>query len=290
MQFLTEITSGWSDYELLDSGNGQRLERWGKYTLIRPDPQAIWQKKFPALWEKIDARFIRTSAERGTWQKKTTIPAYWPLSYGQLKFRIELTSFKHTGLFPEQAVQWDWMMQKIQSARTPVKVLNLFGYTGAATIACAAAGASVVHVDASKPGITWARENTILSGLQDKPVRWIVDDTMKFVAREIRRGNRYEGIIMDPPIYGHGPNGETWDLMRHLPQLVRDCTQLLSPTSLFFIINSYAVSASAYMLGNLMSDFVNKKGVVTVGELALQEQEGKRLLSTGIFARWEVKS
>ncbi len=281
MEILT--TRGWSDYELLDSGNGYRLERFGSYTIAKPDPQAIWLPQLSQVeWEKADATF-----DKDTWVKKTDLPEKWLLKYEDISFYAKLTPFKHTGLFPEQHLHWEFIRSSITKSNRSVKVLNLFGYTGIASLVAAAAGAQVTHVDASRPAITWARENQELSSLSDKPIRWILDDALKFVEREIRRGNTYEGIIMDPPVYGHGPTGEVWDFPKSFPELMKACSQVLSPQPLFVIVNAYALSASSLMLENVMRDYL-KKGNIQVGELVLEEKTHKRPLSTGIFARWSA--
>ncbi len=283
-------TKGWSDYELLDTGFGQRLERYGTYVLSRPDPQICWKPQLPkAAWEQADASFIKTTTEAGKWKKRTLIPDKWLLTYKDLSFWAEPTPFKHTGIFPEQHLQWDWMREQIRNAGRQIHMLNLFAYTGIASLAAAAEGAKVTHLDASKPSVTWAHENQIASGLQDKPIRWIVDDAIKFTSREAKRGVKYDAIIMDPPVYGHGPKGERWDFMKDIPLLFQNCTNILSERPLFMIINAYAISASALSLGNLMADYVSELGGQTeVGELALQEKSANRLLSTGIFARWKI--
>ena len=218
-------TASWSDYELIDTSAGERLERWGNIILVRPDPQIIWNTpKENPLWEKAHARYFRSSSGGGSWQEYKKVPPMWKIQYQGLTFQLKTMGFKHTGIFPEQAVNWDFCMEKIRRAGRPVRVLNLFGYTGAASLACAKAGAQVCHVDASKGMVQWAKENAVASGLADKPVRWLVDDCVKFVQREQRRGNTYDGIIMDPPSYGRGPNGEVWKLEEQLYGLV----QLLS--------------------------------------------------------------
>ena len=284
MQILTN--PGWKDYELLDSGDGMRYERFGPYQTIRPDPQAIWQPSLPKIdWQDADVRFQRTHADKGKWLFKRHLPEKWLMQWENLSFWVKLTSFKHTGVFPEQSLQWDFIQKSITQTKQPVSVLNLFGYTGIASIAAASAGAKVTHVDASKPSITWARDNQIASKLQNKHIRWILDDAGKFVEREIKRGNTYDAIIMDPPVYGHGPTGQIWKFSEDFPKLFEQCTKLLSQQPLFIIVNAYAISSSALMLGNVMSDFL-PKGTLDVGELALEEKTSKRLLSTGIFARW----
>ncbi|MDP3941234.1 MAG: class I SAM-dependent methyltransferase [bacterium] len=300
MQILT--TKGWDGYELVDSGDGMRLERFGKYLLVRPDPEAIWKKQNEEEWAKADAVFVEEGG-KPHWEHRSEMPASWLVKYNALTFQARLSPFKHTGIFPEQVVNWEFLAGVIASeakqsheiaASTPSprndsspNILNLFGYTGAATLVCAAVGAKVTHVDASKPATSWARENQKLSGLEEKPIRWIMDDATKFVAREIRRGVKYDGIIMDPPVYGHGPGGEVWDFHRSFPELVSLCRQVLSPHPIFFLVNAYAISSSAIMLKNVLSDYLlDLGGECEYGEIALEEKIGKRLLSTGIFARW----
>jgi len=284
---LIEKTSGWADYSLLDSGDGYRLEKFGQFILARPDPQIIWSKKSLGEW-KADAIFRRTSADRGFWEKKNPrLPEKWLMSYKNLFFWVKLSPFKHTGVFPEQSVQWDWITAQVFQAKRPLNILNLFGYTGIASLAAAKAGARVTHLDASRPAIAWARENQEASKLTDKPIRWIVDDALKFTGREIKRKVKYDGIIMDPPIYGHGPAGEKWDFNRDFPSLLANCRQILSDRPLFILVNAYAISSSALMLENVLADCTKGLGGrVESGELALQEKDGGRLLSTGIFGRW----
>lgn len=235
----------WKDYELLDASDGERLERWGKYVLVRPDPQVIWrdEKRHPA-WEKADAVYRRASTGGGAWQENS-LPASWDITYRELRFHIHPTGFKHTGLFPEQAANWDWFSKLIRDANRPIRVLNLFAYTGGATVAAAAAGASVCHVDAAKGMVAAARENARLSGLADAPIRYIVDDCKKFVEREIRRGSRYEAVIMDPPSYGRGPTGEVWKIEEAIDKLVALTTEVLSDKPLFYLLNSYTTGLSA---------------------------------------------
>lgn len=273
----------WDEYELLDSGNGKRLERFGKFTISRPDPQVIWKPHLEETsWQKADAAF-----EKDRWIHKTRIPEKWPLRYKNLTFYAKLSPFKHTGIFPEQISQWDWLTQKLSAANHPTRILNLFGYTGIASLICASQKAEVTHVDASYPTIGWARENQAASGLTDKPVRWILDDAVKFTSREVKRGIHYDGIIMDPPVYGHGPKGEKWDFNKNFPELLDICNKLLTPDPLFILINAYAISASSIMLENVLADITNKLGgTLESGELALKETDTNRLLSTGIFARW----
>ncbi len=302
MQILS--TSGWKDYELIDSGGGMRYERFGPYKTVRPDPQAIWQPCLsPLEWQEADVQFQQLSSEKGKWNFKRHLPEKWLMQWKNISFWVRLTSFKHTGVFPEQVLQWEWINSRIDDRKSKIgvenrklkvdppssntSVLNLFGYTGIASIVAAHAGAKVTHVDASKPSITWARDNQIASKLQDKPIRWILDDAVKFVEREIKRGNTYDAIIMDPPIYGHGPTGQIWKFNENFPKLMENCTKLLSNKPLFVIVNAYAISSSALMLENVLQDFL-PKGSIDVGELALQETSSKRLLSTGIFARWQA--
>lgn len=285
------VASKWDEYELLDSGEGYRLERFGKYILSRPDPQCIWQKKLPdEMWKKSNAHYARVGVkDKGVWKTLTPVPASWIVKYNNLAFNARLTPFKHTGIFPEQSAHWDFITEQIEKVKRPVTVLNLFAYTGGATLAAAAAGAHVTHVDASKPAISWARENQASSNLTDKPIRWILDDVGKFVERELRRGKTYDGIIMDPPVYGHGPGGEVWDFTEDYPHLLHVCAKLLSDQALFVITNAYAISSSSIMLENVFKDVLSKKGVITAGELALQERS-ERLLSTGLYARWTAHS
>jgi 23S rRNA (cytosine1962-C5)-methyltransferase len=279
-------TLGWSDYALLDSGNGRRLERFGSYTLNRPDPQALWLQKLPNTeWEKADAIFRKTDSGEEKWKKIPDFPQKWHLAYKDVSFYAKLAPFKHTGIFPEQHVQWDYLDSLISSSKKKVRVLNLFAYTGIASLIAAAKGATVTHVDASYPAIGWARENQALSNLTDKPIRFILDDALVFCEREVRRGNTYDIIIMDPPVYGHGPKGEKWDFPKSFPTLLNACKKLLPPDALCLLINAYAISSSALMLQNMLQD-LSLGGKIEVGELALQEQTGKRLLSTGIYAQW----
>lgn len=281
-------TKDWQDYELLDCSEGERLERWGNVVLIRPDPQVIWNtpKEHP-LWHRADARYIRSKEGGGHWECRKKLPENWNIGYRDLKFKISPTGFKHTGLFPEQAVNWDMMREKIAGAGRSIKVLNLFAYTGGATLAAASAGASVCHVDAAKGMVHWARENAELSSLAEKPVRWIVDDCAKFVEREIRRGNTYDAIIMDPPSYGRGPGGEVWKLEDQIYDLVKLCTGVLSDDPLFFLLNSYttglSASAMAYVLGVNMQKFGGK---VSAEEIGLSVTASGMVLPCGSSAIW----
>jgi len=282
------IAKNWKDFEVLDASSGEKLERWGKYTLIRPDPQVIWSTPKSSAWDKADARYLRSSSGGGRWEQRSLPGTRWQIGYGELRFRIQPTNFKHTGLFPEQAVNWDWLDGRIRSAGRPVRVLNLFAYTGGATLACAAAGAEVCHVDASKGMVGWARENAALSGLKDKPVRWIVDDCKKFAERELRRGNRYDGILMDPPSYGRGPGGEVWKLETAVYDLVALCAGLLSEDSLFFLLNSYTTGLSAsvmeYMLGVTVGK--NRGGTLRSDEIGLPVKGSGLNLPCGSTAIW----
>ncbi len=282
-------TANWKDYELIDTSGGERLERWGNVILIRPDPQIIWNtpKKSP-LWKQANARYSRSQTGGGSWQNFKSVPAMWKIGYDGLTFQLKTMGFKHTGIFPEQAVNWDFAMEKIRTANRPVKVLNLFGYTGAATLACLKAGAQVCHVDASKGMVSWARENAATSGLADRPVRWIVDDCMKFVQREQRRGNTYDGIIMDPPSYGRGPNGEVWKLEEQLYSLVEQCVPVLSDNPLFFILNSYTTGLSPAVMEYLLGVMIGTKhgGSVSSSEIGLPVIETGLTLPCGSTAIW----
>ena len=255
-----EVAKNWKDYEIIDMANGEKLERWKDIYLVRPDPQIIWKNPlFPNKWSNIHARYKRSSKGGGAWEYKKKIPESWKVQYKDLTFLIKPMGFKHTGLFPEQAVNWDWMIQKIQKEKRPVQVLNLFAYTGGASVACSYAGASVCHVDSSKGMVAWAKENMVASGLENKPIRYIVDDVVKFVNREIRRGHKYDAIIMDPPSYGRGANGEVWKFEENLTQLVELCSKILSDKPLFFLINSYTTGISSMVLENLLNINIAKK-------------------------------
>ena len=258
--------------------------------LIRPDPQIIWKNKsFPEKWNKANARYNRSSSGGGAWKYNSKMPENWQIKYKDLVFNIKPMGFKHTGLFPEQAVNWDWMISKIQNAKREIKVLNLFAYTGGATVACSYAGASVCHVDSSKGMTTWAKENIVSSGLKDKPVRFIVDDVVKFVNREIRRGNKYDGIIMDPPSYGRGTNGEVWKFEDNISDLVELCSKVLSDKPLFFLINSYTTGISSTVLENILRLNIKKDGKFSHGEIGLPMTNSKLILPCGIYGKWESK-
>lgn len=284
-----EIARDWKDYEILDMANGEKLERWGNIILIRPDPQIIWKEKtYPEKWKIANAKYSRSNTGGGAWQYKKKLPEAWQIRYKDLTFNIKPMGFKHTGLFPEQAVNWDWMINKIKSEKREIKVLNLFAYTGGATVACSYAGASVVHVDSSKGMVSWAKENIASSGLEKRPVRFIIDDVTKFVQREIRRGNKYDAIIMDPPSYGRGKNGEVWQFENNISDLVELCTQVLSENPLFFLINSYTTGISSKVLENILSLKLKiKKGKLSSGEIGLPMKDSGLVLPCGIYGRWE---
>ena len=282
------IADGWNDYELLDCGSGEKLERWGGQILVRPDPQAIWETpRENRGWRSAQGRYHRSSSGGGHWEKEK-LPESWQVKYKDLTFQVKPMNFKHTGLFPEQAVNWDFAREKIERAGRPVRVLNLFAYTGGATVACAASGAQVCHCDAAKGMVSWAKENARVSGLENAPIRWIVDDCAKFVEREIRRGRTYDAIIMDPPSYGRGPGGEVWKLEDNLFPFVRLCTQVLSERPLFVIINSYTTGLAPSVLGYLLSLLVKEKfgGRVTWDELGLPVTETGLALPCGATGRW----
>ncbi|MCY1713767.1 class I SAM-dependent methyltransferase [Caproiciproducens galactitolivorans] len=285
-------TANWKDYELIDTSEGERLERWGNVVLIRPDPQIIWNTpKDDPLWRGANARYNRSSTGGGSWQEMKKVPPMWKIGYGELTFQLKTMGFKHTGIFPEQAVNWDFAMDKIRGANWPVKVLNLFGYTGAATLACLKAGAEVCHVDASKGMVAWAKENAAASGLSDRPVRWLVDDCVKFVQREQRRGNTYDGIIMDPPSYGRGPNGEVWKLEEQLYPLVDLCVPILSENPLFFLLNSYTTGLSPAVMEYLLGVLIQKKfgGRISSDEIGLPVTRSGLVLPCGSTAIWESR-
>ncbi len=282
----------WVDYELLDASGGERLERWGEFILIRPDPQVLWDTpKTHPMWKRAHARYHRSNTGGGHWETLRPLPDSWQIGYGDLRFNLKPMGFKHTGLFPEQAVNWEDMADAIRTAGRPIKVLNLFGYTGGATLACVAAGAHVTHVDASKGMVSWGRENAVESDLADRPMRWLVDDCGKFVQREQRRGNKYDAILMDPPSYGRGPNGEVWKLEEQIFPLVRDCVSLLSDTPLFFYINSYTTGLSPsvmqYILHALIPEHLG--GVIDADEIGLPVTANGWVLPCGSTARWRSK-
>ena len=296
-----KVANNWKDYEILDMANGEKLERWNNIYLVRPDPQIIWNdKQYPEKWKQANARDNRSSTGGGHWDYKKRLPDSWQIKYKNLTFNIKPMGFKHTGIFPEQAVNWDWMMDKIQNeiktTNREVKVLNLFAYTGGATVACLYAGASVCHVDSSKGMVAWAKENVVSSRLQERPVRYIVDDVVKFVQREIRRGNKYDAIIMDPPSYGRGANGEVWKFEENLPMLIEICMQVLSDDPVFFLINSYTTGTSSMVLENLLKMNMRKKygkraddGIFENGEVGLPMTDSDFILPCGIYSKWVKK-
>ncbi len=282
------LTTTWKDFEVLDTGDGEKLERWGDVILRRPDPQTIWPKAAPELWRGAQAHYHRSEKGGGEWEFFARLPERWVISHQGLRFYVRPTGFKHTGLFPEQAANWVWMADTIrQSGRRDVKVLNLFGYTGGATLACAQAGAQVTHVDAAKGMVQWAKENRELSGLPETSCRWIVEDALRFVQREIRRGNHYDGILMDPPSYGRGPSGEVWKLENELYGLVDTCAQVLSERPLFYLINSYTTGFQASVLSNMLEKCVVSRfgGSVDSQELCLPVRAGG-VLPCGATGRW----
>lgn len=282
------IADKWKDYEVLDTSGGEKLERWGDYLLVRPDPQVIWNTpKLLKGWRAPNGHYHRSKKGGGEWEF-FNLPQQWSIRYRELTFNLKPFSFKHTGLFPEQAANWDWFGEKIRTAGRPVKILNLFAYTGGATLAAAAAGAAVTHVDASKGMVTWAKENAASSGLSEAPIRWLVDDCMKFVEREIRRGSRYDGIIMDPPSYGRGPKGEIWKIEDSIHLFIQKCAQLLSPEPLFFLVNSYttglAPAVLTYMISTELKAF---SGRVESQEIGLPVAASGLILPCGASGRWE---
>lgn len=289
LQLIT--SSGWKDYDLLDSGAGYKLERFGSYILIRPEAEAIWK---PALsqksWNQAHARYHPSGEETaGRWEFFQQLPEHWALQYQGLKFWVQTSASRHIGVFPEQASQWDWIGDQVKSAQRPLQVLNLFGYTGLASLAAARAGAKLTHVDASRKVIAWARENQLLSGLGEAPIRWIVDDALKFIQRESRRGTHYDGLILDPPKFGRGPKGEVWEFYKLIPELLQSCRQVMSAQPQFVILTAYAVKASAitlyYALQEMMAGY---QGVFSAGEMILTEKSFGRLLSTAIFTSWSA--
>lgn len=282
------VANNWKDYQVLDTSRGEKLERWGEYYLVRPDPQVIWDtKRENKHWKRMNGHYHRSSKGGGQWEF-FDLPEQWSIQYHNLTFQLKPFSFKHTGLFPEQAVNWDWFSDKIKNANRPIKVLNLFAYTGGATLAAAAAGAQVTHVDASKGMVTWAKENAKSSGLENAPIRWLVDDCGKFVEREIRRGNKYDAIIMDPPSYGRGPKGEIWKIEESLYPFVKLCTQILSDKPLFVLINSYTTGLQPAVLHYILSTEMKKfGGKVTADEIGLPVKDNGLVLPCGASGRWE---
>ena len=286
--------SDWKDYQCLDAGDGEKLETWKGILLRRPDPQAIWPKDTKSNWSHVDAHYHRSKSGGGSWEYKKKLPESWTIDYKGLTFKVSPTGFKHTGIFPEQAVNWDWMSNLIQQHKEEeIRILNLFAYTGCATMACSKAGASeVVHVDASKGMVQWAKENRDLSGLTENKIRFIVDDCLKFVEREKRRGHTYHGILMDPPSYGRGPNGEMWKFEKEITTLIKATTEILDENALFYLINSYTTGFSSTVLENMLKTMVlpsHPNGNVETGEIAIPLQNRDLLLPCGIYGRWERK-
>lgn len=284
------VSSDWKEYECISAGDGEKLERWGNVILRRPEPLAMWSVKKESCWKETDGFYHRSNQGGGYWDFKKKLPEYWTVSYKELTFKVSPTNFKHTGLFPEQATNWDFSMNKIKNAKRDIKVLNLFAYTGAATMAASKAGAiEVVQVDASKGMTEWAKENMKLCGLENNRIRFIVDDCLKFVQREARRGNKYDAIIMDPPSYGRGPNGEVWKFEHNLDILLNACLEILSDKPLFFLINAYTTGISSTVLLNMLKTTLEKKygGKIDAGEIGLPITENELILPCGIYGRWE---
>ncbi len=290
---MTKIANQWKDYECLDAGDGMKLERWGTILLARPDPQVIWHKGNPDLWNNADAIYHRSSSGGGSWEYKKKIPKEWQISYGNLTFKVSPTNFKHTGLFPEQATNWDYIMQKVKEAKHDLRILNLFAYTGGATMAASYAGAKeVVHVDSSKGILTWAKENMQLSHLEHHTIRFLQDDCFKFIEREKRRGRTYHAIIMDPPSYGRGPSGETWKLEDNLYEFLIKVIDILDQDLAFLLINTYTTGLSPMVLENILKDLLTKKYPniqIECGEIALPITTKDQMLPCGIYARCEIK-
>ena len=283
-------TTGWSDYALIDSGDGRKLERYGRFTVVRPEPQCFWKPAQPELWDKADAVFDpEGDDEDGRWSFRGKAIDLFPLAWNDVRFNSRFTPFRHLAFFPEQAANWEWLDARVRTLQRP-KILNLFGYTGVASLACSAAGAEVTHVDASKKSVNWARENAALSGLEDRPIRWIVEDARKYVAREVRRGSKYHGIILDPPKYGRGPTGEVWRLFEDLPQLVHDCAALLADDASFLLLNAYAARISGLSLAHLTAEATaGRGGVIDWGELALVEESPRGAeIGLSFFSRWSA--
>ncbi|TAJ70440.1 MAG: class I SAM-dependent rRNA methyltransferase [Phenylobacterium sp.] len=287
-------TTGWADYALLDSGHGRKLEQYGPYKVVRPEPQCLWTPRLPQdVWDAADAVFDPSDEEdAGRWRFKGKPLETWPLGWGEVKFHGRFTAFRHLAFFPEQAANWSWLDAQVRAASdggAQPRVLNLFGYTGVASLVMAAAGAAVTHVDASKKAVAWARENATLSGLADRPVRWIVEDAKKYVQREVRRGSTYDGIILDPPKYGRGPDGQVWRLFEDLPEMAGLCAQLLSQSARFLVLNAYAERISGPALAGLLAEKLEGRGGrIEWGELALEEQRGDRAIGMSFYARWSA--
>ena len=283
------LSNEWKDYECIDAGNGEKLERWGDVIFRRPDPQAMWNVEYNDAWKNVDGHYFRSVKGGGEWKFNKKLDDRWTINYKHLTFKVSPTNFKHTGLFPEQATNWDFMMDKIKKQKRKIKVLNLFAYTGGATMAISSAGADVVHVDASKGMTEWAKENMRLSGLENNFIRFIVDDCLKFVEREYRRGNKYDAIVMDPPSYGRGPNGEVWKFEESLYKLIDACMKILSDEPVFFLVNSYTTGISSIVLENILKTTVLKKypdGTVDAGDVGLPITRDNLVLPCGIYGRW----
>ena len=281
----------WKDYALLDSGDGKSLERFGKYLLIRPRPQAVWPRSLASSeWKKANATLIEEKQEYGgKWNILNPMDKSWTVNYKDLKFQLQLASSRHVGIFPEQATHWDWMRSQIDASKTPLRVLNLFGYTGATTVAAAASGAEVTHVDSSKHAVSWANLNVKLSGLKEKPIRWVVEDTLKFIKREARRGNTYHGIVMDPPKFGRGSSGEVWDFFKKTPELIEACKDILAPDARFIVMTAYAITASALVTHQAVEQIVGDRGKFESGELVTKEESAGHMISHAIYTRWSSK-
>jgi 23S rRNA (cytosine1962-C5)-methyltransferase len=283
------VADKWTEYEVLDCGDGEKLERWGKYIFIRPDPQVIWPKASPELWKNYDAIYRRSSKGGGAWDFVGKIPGHWIINYRAFKFKVRPTGFKHLGLFPEQQVNWDWIGDTIRNARAPISVLNLFGYTGGATLAAAAANASVCHVDAARSMVDWCRENAVLCGLAKASIKYIVDDCLAFVRREIRRGKSYDAIIMDPPSFGRGKRGEVWKLEDNLWELLSECRKLMAKAPLFLLVNAYTTNLSPLVLANMVRGVLSKQGGrIEGGEIGLPVKSDGKILPCGIYCRWQA--
>ncbi|MBS0491935.1 MULTISPECIES: class I SAM-dependent methyltransferase [unclassified Phenylobacterium] len=284
-------TTGWADYALLDSGGGRKLERYGPYTVVRPEPQAMWDPRLPQdAWDKADAVFDPSDEEdAGKWRFRGKPKESWPMAWGDVRFHARFTAFRHLAFFPEQAANWAWLDQRVRALPGQPRILNLFGYTGVASLVCAAAGAHVTHVDASKKAIAWARENAALSGLDDRPIRWICEDARRYVQREVRRGSRYDGIILDPPKYGRGPDGEVWRLFENLPELSALCAELLGENASFLLLNAYAERISGAALSSLCAaKLCGRAGAIDWGELTLVEDAGDRQIGMSFYGRWSA--
>ncbi len=284
-----EEVAGWADYHLLDSGEGKTLEKIGPYLLIRPEAQAIWQKSKPELWKQAHAMRIEESKEYGGhWNFLKPMDKTWQIAYKDLRCQLKVATSRHVGIFPEQAVHWDWMTTRVKKARKPFKMLNLFGYTGLATLAAASAGAEVTHVDSSKHALSWASYNLKLSGLADRPVRWIADDALKFAQREARRGNKYQGLVLDPPKFGRGADGQVWDFFKKMPELIDACRQILADDADFIVLTAYAISASAVITAQAVEAIAGARGSIETGELVMRDESAGHMLSHALYSRWKA--